>query len=96
MHQFGIENFDGQKEISQLSCYPLKYFKDTSTSQEKDSPDTLRDKLLRMGEQFKMLCSLNGAQRMFEYDDLAMAIGKTRTNALLKVRQLFTRGITLY
>ena len=23
-----------------------------------------------------MLCSLNGAQRMFEYDDLAMAMGK--------------------
>jgi hypothetical protein len=96
MHQFGIGNFDGQKEISQLSCYPLKYFKDTSTSQEKDSPDTLRDKLLRAGEQFKMLCSLNGAQRMFEYDDLAMAMGKMRTNALLKVRQLSARGIALY
>ena len=52
-HEFKTNKFVGQREIGQLSCYPLKYFKDNSTSQEKDTPDTLKQKLLETGGLFK-------------------------------------------
>ena len=84
-HLFKFSKFVGQREIGQLSCYPLKYFKDNSTSQEKDRPDTLKQKLLETGELFKTFCNYKGAQRLFEYDDLAIIMGKSRANALLKV-----------
>jgi hypothetical protein len=85
---FRIDNFDGQKYISQLSCYPLKYFKDTSTSQEKDTPDNFIQKALNRSEKVKMFCESSCAQRMLEYNDLVMAIGKTRANAILKGRRV--------
>jgi hypothetical protein len=78
--EFEIEPYEREKEISELPCFPLKYFEDAGKTAEE-----LRSELLKVGEDFKAYCELEGAARMIDYDDLAIAVGKTNTGTLFSV-----------
>lgn len=84
-HKFKISAFEGSREINQLPCYPLKNYKDASSSHGTTSSETFLQRAIASGNKFKKFCEFSGAVRMFEYDDSAMIAGKSYANNLLKV-----------
>jgi hypothetical protein len=90
-HEFEIEPYEREKEISALPCYPLKYYQDTNQTK----PEEFRATVLEVGNKFKTFCELKGAARMVEYDDLAITVGKARSDALFTVLSLILLAILL-
>ena len=89
IYEMKIETFEGAKDITQLAFYPIKYMKEVSGPVEEGKPalKSFVQNAIETGNKFKQFCSLTGAQRMFQYEDMAFSPGKGRASNLLKVIQ---------
>ncbi len=90
-HNIEIEEYERDREISSLPCHPLKYYKDSDGL----TPEQFRASAVKAGNEFMSFCELQGAARMVEYNDLAITVGKTRTDNLFMVSLLALRHISL-
>ena len=87
IYELKIETFEGAKDITQLAFYPIKYMKEISGPAEEGKPSlkSFLQSAIETGDKFKEFCALAGAQRMFQYEDMAFSHGKGRASNLLKV-----------
>ena len=77
--KFTVEEYKGNKSISTLVCYPIKYYKGTSedydTLGKVESPEELKIALIRRGKRFRELCLKKQGNQFYEYDGFAFSSG---------------------
>lgn len=66
-----IDLFKGQRRITTLPCYPLKYYEDGDS----DKLEELKLKLVKRGMVFHDLCTRQRGNQLFEYDGSAFLRG---------------------
>jgi hypothetical protein len=81
IYNFKVEEYEREREIEALPCFPFRYFNDANHN----TPEQFRALAIQSGIKFKLFCELQGAARMIRYDDIAITVGKTRTNTLITV-----------
>ena len=82
--KFTVPYYEREKEILELEFYPLAYYQD----EKKTTPEQFRAAAVKAGENFKSFCEFQGAARMVEYDDFAIAVETSGSESLFTVALL--------
>ncbi|MCJ1437027.1 hypothetical protein MMC27_006412 [Xylographa pallens] len=70
--EFSFEDFKGNRSITSLHCYPLKYHKEDD---EEKSEQSFQEKLITRGRRYCELCLKRPGSQIFEYDGYALSRG---------------------
>ena len=77
--QFSFEYFKGTKSITSLTCYPLRFHRDTSDDVNNPGGlslgEAMKQKLIRRGERYRDLCLTEKGRQMFDYEGDILARG---------------------
>ena len=73
-HWLHLEKFRGTKEISQLACYPIKYYGNGNP----EAVENLKKDIRKRGSRYNQIVrSMSGATQMYFYKGDAMFDGRT-------------------
>ncbi|KAI4142989.1 MAG: hypothetical protein L6R39_004751 [Caloplaca ligustica] len=77
--KFSFEDYKGFRSISSLSCYPMRYHRGVSDEGDDigkvETPEALRELLIKRGKRYRKLCLHKEGNQLFEYDGFALSTG---------------------
>ncbi|KAH9862850.1 hypothetical protein J1614_010943 [Plenodomus biglobosus] len=91
-YRFSIDNFDGEKRISELPIYPVEFFVDDNDANlaPKSGWPALRRIMAERAQKFRDFCKCKKGSQLFRYDGLAHVL-RTLSDMSLMTRETMLR-----